>query len=47
MKKFFASVFLPVIFVTFLPFICFAGDNQTITILYTGDILGQVTSFHG
>ena len=46
MKKFIISIFLSVSYIILLSLSSFAGDNKTVTIFYTGDLLGQITSIH-
>ena len=44
MRKFCAAF---VLLFLFIPMVCFAGGERTVTILYTGDIAGQITPRHG
>ena len=47
MRRFFIPVFLFVIGTAFLSSVCIADGNRTLTILYTGDISGQITPLNG
>ena len=44
MKKFCATA---VFLFLFIPMACLAGGERTVTILYTGDIAGQITPKRG
>ena len=41
------STLLSVMFLVFLPLTCHAGSDRTVTILFTGDLFGQVTPRRG
>jgi len=47
LKKFFVSIFVCVALSVFSPFNCLADGDRTVTILYSGDVLGHITPVHG